>query len=172
MAKRSFHQTNWTPTGQADTTALTSGTYMALKGASATQLIDILEIMISGLAGVSSPTLMQMARVTTLEVPAGGSALAAPASDGPMHPATAVLAAPPIPFTAAATTGPQRSAATTDAKLELNLNAFGGIVRWVYSPTEQWSQLGNTASLGESVLSAFNAGTVGAVSAHIVYEPY
>lgn len=169
MAKRSFHNTNFTPTATADTTALTNATYMAVKGGSSTQLIDVLEVMISGLAGVSSPTLMQLARVSTVETTA--TALAAPASDGPLHPSTAPLAAPPVTFTAAAA-GPQRSAVTTDGKLELNLNAFGGIVRWVYSPTEQWSILGNTASLGESVLSAFTGGTVGAVSAHIVYEPY
>jgi hypothetical protein len=63
-------------------------------------------------------------------------------------------------------------AATTDPKLELNLNAFGGIIWWNAAPTQQWSILGNTASLGESSLSAFTGGTVGAISAHILYEPY
>lgn len=169
MAKRIFHNTNWTPTATADTSALANATYMAVKGGSSTQLIDILEIMINGLAGSSSPTIMQFARVSTIETTP--TALAAPASDGPAHASTAALAAPPVTFTAAAT-GPQRSAVTSDAKLELGLNAFGGIVRWNAAPTQQFSQIGNTADLGESVLSAFTGGTVGAISAHIIYEPY
>jgi hypothetical protein len=88
-----------------------------------------------------------------------------------MHPSTAALAAAPVSFVAAAT-GPQRSAVTTDAKLEVGLNAFGGIQRWQAAPGEEWGQLGNTASLGESILSAFTGGTPGAISAHIVYEPF
>jgi hypothetical protein len=169
MAKRVFHAANYTPTAQADTSALTNATYQALKGGSATQLINIVDVQIAGLAGSSSPTLMQLARVTTVETTP--TALASPNSDGPMHPSTAALAAPPVSFVAAAA-GPQRSAATTDAKLELALNAFGGIVRWQAAPGEEWGQIGNTQPLGESVLSAFTGGTVGAVSSHIIYEPF
>lgn len=169
MAKRSFQAANWTPTAQADTTALTSGTYMALKGGSGTQKIDVLEVMISGLAGSSTPTILQLARASTIETTP--TALASPNQDGPLDPATAALAAAPVSFVAAAT-GPQRSAATTDAKLNFALNAFGGIIRWNAAPTQQWSLLGNTAQFGESILSAFTGGTVGAISAHIIYEPY
>lgn len=169
MAKRIFHASNFTPTAQADTVALTSGTYMALKGGSGTQLINIIEVEIGGLAGASSPTIMQLARASTIETTP--TALASPNSDGPAHPSTAALAAPPVSFVAAAT-GPQRSANTADAKLDFSLNAFGGIVRWVAQPGGEWGQLGNTAALGESILSAFTGGTVGAISAHIMYEPF
>jgi len=169
MAKRLFHATNWTPTAQADTTALTNATYMALKGGSATQLINIVEVEIGGLAGTTSPTIMQLARASTVETTP--TALASPNSDGPVHPSTAALAAPPVSFVAAAT-GPQRSAVTSDAKLDLSLNAFGGVVRWLAQQGAEFSQLGNTASLGETILSAFTGGTVGAISAHIMYEPY
>jgi hypothetical protein len=170
MAKRIFQTSNFTPTAQADTTALTSGTYMGLKGGSTTQRIDILEVLASGLApSTSSPTLLQLARASTIETTP--TALAAPASDGPMDPATAALAAPPVAFTAAST-GPQRSAATTDARLNLALNAQGGIMKWfAYDRSSAFGMLGNTASLGEVLLSAFTGGTVGAISAHIEYEP-
>lgn len=168
MAKRIFHATNYTPTAQADTTALTNATYQALKGGSSTQLINIVEVYIAGLAGASSPTLMQLARASTIETTP--TALASPNSDGPAHPSTAALAAPPVSLVAAAA-GPQRSAVTSDAKLELALNAFGGIVRWTAAPDAEWTQLGNTATLGESILSAFTGGTVGAISSHIMYEP-
>lgn len=169
MAKRNFHNTNWTPTATADGTPLTSATYMALQGGTSTQLIDILEVMINGLAGSSAPTLMQLARDSTVSNSA--TALSAPAGDGPMHPSTAALAAPPVSYTAAGT-GPSRSSATSQGRLELGLNAFGGIVRWNAAPTQQMSILGNTASLGEVSLSAYTGGTVGAISAHMLYEPY
>jgi len=171
MAKRSFQQVNWTPGATADTTNLANGSFMHLGGGSATQLINVIELYEAGMAGASSPTFMEWARETT--IPANQSALAAPASDGPLSPATAALAAPPISATAVAGgTGPQRSASTSDARLQLGLNAFGGIVRWVAAPGEEWGILGNTADLGGAVLSAYTGGTVGAINSHIIYEPY
>lgn len=172
MAKRSFHNSNWTPSSSvADGSALANATYMAVKCniTAATQLINISEVYIAGMAGASSPTFMCLARAGALETTP--TALAAPASDGPLHPATAALTNAPVTFTAAAT-GPTRSSATTDTRLELGLNAFGGIVRWVAYPGEEWSQTGTTAPLAESVLSSFNQGTPGLLNAHIVYEPF
>lgn len=168
MAQRVFHASNFTPTATADTTAMTNATYMAIKGGSSTQLIDVSEIAGMGLAGASGAMIMQMARVSTIETTP--TALASPNSDGPKHPSTAALAAAPVTFVAAAA-GPQRSAVTTDGKLDLNFNAFGGIFRWQVPRGEEWSQIGNTASLGESVYSQFTGGSSNAISAHIVYEP-
>lgn len=168
MSNWSFQAVNWTPTAQADAGALTSSTYQALKGGSATQKIAVKEVMVSGLAASSSPTILQMARSSTIETTP--TALAAPNSDGPLDPASAALAAPPVSLVAAAA-GPQRSNSTSAARLNLALNAFGGIVRWIASPGAEWGQVGNTATLGESILSAFTGGTVGAISSHIVYEP-
>ena len=170
MAKRIFQVPNWTPTATADTTALANATYMAVKGGSATQKLDILDFMISGLApSTSSPTLLQFARSST--VATTPTALAAPASDGPADPASAVLAAVPITFTAAGTGG-QRSALVTDARMNLSFNAQGGLIRYNSAPTQQFGILGNTTPFGEAYLSAFTGGTVGAISAHIEYEPY
>lgn len=169
MAKRIFQASNFTPTATADAAAHGNGTYMALRGGSTTQLIDLLEVMISGLANASSPTILQVARTSTIATTP--TALAAPNSDGPSHPATAALAAPPVSFVASAA-GPQRSNAVTDARLNVNINAFGGVARWLAQQGAQWSLLGNVAGFGESVLSAFTGGTVGPVSAHMMYEPY
>lgn len=168
MACRIFQAVNWTPTATADTTALAGGTYMAIKGGSGTQQIDVHEIVVSGLAGSTAPAIMQMARVSTIETTP--TALAAPNSDGPNHPATAALAAPPVTFVAAAT-GPQRSAVTTDARLNLGLNTYGGIAKWNDAFTKPWTILGATADFGESVLSCYTGTTPGAVSAHFIYEP-
>ena len=169
MAKRIFTNQNWTPTATADTTALANATYMALKGGSSTQLINILEFMISGFSSSATAiALLTFARVTTVETTP--TALASPASDGPMHPSTAALAAPPVSLTAAAA-GPQRSAATTDAKINLGINTFGGILKYNCGPGQEFSIIGNTQPLGEAVLSAFTGGAAGAISADIIYEP-
>ena len=168
MAKRIFTNQNWTPTATADTTALANATYMALQGGSGTQLINLLEFMISGFAAASAIALLTCARCTN--VGTTPTALAAPASDGPAHPSTAALAAPPVSFTAAAA-GPQRSAATTDAKINLGMNTFGGILKYNCGPGQEFSILGNTQPLGIAVLSAFTGGASGAISADIIYEP-
>lgn len=172
MARRVFQFSNFTPTATADAATLANATYMGLKGGSTTQMIDILEIMVEGMAAsTSSPTPLTYAHSSTLATTP--TALAAPASDAPMDPAVAALAAPPVSFTAAGTGG-QRSAATTDAKISVGLNAFGGIVRWNAGPGQQFMQLGNavTAQSGECYLSCQNFGTAGLCIAHIMYEPH
>lgn len=171
MTKRIFHATNYTPTAQADTTALTSGTYQALKGGSSTQIVQIIDIYIAGLASTTSPTLMQLAKASTVETTP--TALATPNTDGFMISAGTLLVSGdnPVTFVAAAT-GPSRSAVVTDPKMGLELNAFGGIVRVQLPPGEEWVQVGETATQGESVLSAFTGGTVGAISSHLIYEPF
>jgi hypothetical protein len=170
MAKRLFQVPNWTPSAAADAAALASASYMALKGGSTTQRIDFLEVYVNGMAAASAPTALCLARtITALGVTP--TALAAPASDGPADPASAALAAPPVSYTAAAT-GPQRSNLTTDARLNLGINAFGGSFRWNAAPGQQWVMLGNSVGFGETLISSQNVGAPGAVNAHLEYEPY
>jgi hypothetical protein len=112
---------------------------------------------------------MQFARSSTLG--ATPTALAAPNGDGPLHPSTAPLAAPPVTYVAAST-GPLRSATVADKMLNLSFNAYGGAVIW-QAPTDGSGPaiLTATAPLGEASLSAYTGGTVGAMGAHIIYEP-
>jgi hypothetical protein len=168
MAKRSFQAATFTPTATADTSNLATATFMSLGAANATQLLKVIEIYEGGQASASSINIMQWARDSTLVVTA--TALASPNSDGPMSSFSAALAATPIPAIAGATL-PQRSAIVTAARLNLSLNTFGGIVRWVAAPGEEWDIYGVTASLSESSLSAFTGGSAGLMGAHIVYEP-
>lgn len=169
MSKRVFGVATFTPTATADTTNFTNGTYMALAAAAAGAGLLVSEIFIGGQASASSVNLMQFSRDST--VGASTAALAAPNSDGFVNPALAsALSAGMVPFVAA-TTAPQRSAAIGQARLHLNLNAFGGIVRWVAYPGEEWWITGVTVNTSESSLSAFTGGSVGAIGAHIVYEP-
>lgn len=159
---------SYTPTAQADTSALTSSTYQAIRGVNSGQILNIIEIYEGGQASASSINLMCFARSST--VGTTPTALAAPNSDGPMHGATAALASTPVTYTAA-TTGPLRSAATTDARLNLSLNTFGGIVRWVAAPGEEWTVVGSGATTGESILSCYTGGSAGLMGSHLVYEP-
>jgi len=172
MAKRIFTSAALTFTAAAAGSAIgAASTYMALKGASGTQVIDVLEVSISGKATASTVAAMELARASTLETTP--TAIAAPHSDGPMHFATAALAAPVVPFVAASTQ-PTPSNTVTDAKLNLALNLFGGIFRWNASPTQQWTIVGNTAPGGESVLwnSSTAGGSSGLADAHFIYEPF
>jgi hypothetical protein len=168
MAKRTFSHLNWTPGATADGSTLAAG-FMALKGGSGTQKIDILEVMFQGMAGASAPTPLILAYDSTIGVTP--TALATPDADGPNDPATAALAAPPVSYVAAST-NPTRSNSTSSPKFVVGANAFGGVVRWNASPTQQASLLGNTASLGELSLSCFTGGTPGLIQSHIMYEPY
>lgn len=169
MAKRSFSEATWTPTATADTTNLANATYMAIGASGATAGLNVIEIYQGGQATSSAVNIMQFAR----EVVLGGTpaALAAPNSDGPLDTRTAALAAVPITYVAASTP-PQRTSATTAARLSLTFNAFGGIVRWVAAPGEEWGITGVTVNVSESCLSAFTGGNVGLMGAHIIYEPF
>lgn len=173
MAKRLFTSAAVTFTASAAGSQATSGGYMSMVGGSATQLIDVLEIFISGKATASTVAGMVFARQSTLGT-GGATALAAPHSDGPVHPATAALAAPPVTAVAYVTNQPIGSNTVTDAKLNLGLNLFGGIVRWNAAPTQQWSILSATAPLGGALLwnSSTAGGSSGLADAHIIYEPY
>jgi hypothetical protein len=173
MAKRTFSTSISYATPTALGSAVTASQYMALKAASATQLADILEIVVQGIATASAIFGGVLARVSTNETGAQ-TALASPNSDGPQNPATAALAAPVQTFIVAATTNPTPSSAAADTKMPISINAFGGLYRENYAPTQQWSIFGTATPFQEAVL--FNCtgfgGAACSVNAGIIYEPY
>src|SRR5215475_9822692 len=114
MAKRVFTSAGLTFGATAAGSAATTSQFMCIKGASGTQITDVLEILFSGKATASTVAAIEFARASTLETTL--TTLAAPHSDGPMHFATAALAAAVSTFVAAAT-GPTPSNTVTDAKL-------------------------------------------------------
>ena len=173
MAKRVFTTGGstmiWTASAQGSAAA--SLCFMGLKGGATTQIIDVLEVMISGMATASTVAAMMLAYSSALGTTP--TALAAPGSDGPSVVNATALASVTVPYIAAAT-GPIPSASVTLPKLNLGLNLFGGIVRWNAAPTQQWTQIGNALSGGESVLwnSSTHGGSSGLANAHLLYEPY
>lgn len=166
MARWSGLRTNFTPVGVADTSAMTAAGFMAWQGGNGTQRWNLWEVYMGGLAGASSPSIMIVARDST--VFAGATSNAAKLT--PLDPATANLATQPLVQDVGSTTLPQRS--STLYLLNLAFNAFGGIVRWVMAPGEEVGGLGNTQPNGEMSLSALNSGTPGLMSAHFICEVY
>lgn len=166
MARWSANVTKLTSAAVADTTNLTTQTFLALKGGSSTQRSNILEVYIGGAATASAPNIFLLARDSTVSSGVTSNAARLVALD----PSSAALAAPPIATTVGSTTLPQRDAAAS--LLNLTVNLFGGIVRWVAAPGEEIGVLGNTASNGEVSLSAFTGSTAGDFGAHFILEPF
>jgi hypothetical protein len=166
MAKRSISVSTFTPTATADATNLVDDTFFSvLLGGSSTQKIVTSEIYLGGQAAASAPTIMVLARDSTI---AATVIAGTEHRDAALDEASAALAAAPVTGRSM-TTQPQRSA--TLHLLNLSFNAFGGIVRWLAPPGGEISQVGNTASLGETSLSAFTGGTPGLMGGHWIYEP-
>lgn len=168
MAKRVFGAQNWTPIVVADGSAMTNGAYQAIGASAATAGLLVYEIYEGGEASASAINGMVFARDSTLM--ATPATLVTPNTDGPMNTLTAAAAVGSI-TAVSATTPPIRTNVVTSAKLHLSFNSFGGIVRWVAAPGEEWGIIGVTASISESSLSA-GYGSPGAMSSHIVYEAY
>lgn len=173
MAKRTFKTAITYATPTALGSVVTSGQYMALKAASATQLTDILEVVVQGAATSSAIFGGELARCSTNETGAQ-TALGSPNSDGPQHPATAALAAPVQTFIAAATTQPTPSSAAADTKFPIVINGFGGLYRENFAPTQQFSIFGTATPFQEACLfnNTGNFGASAAIVAAIIYEPY
>lgn len=171
MAKRTFQTGSLTFGTQPAATALTTSQFMAGKGGNATQIIDYLEFLVSGMATASTVAAMTVAYSSTLGVTP--TALASPGFDGPMNISATALATTVITYFAAAT-GPIMNAGPTIPRLNLGLNLFGGIIRWNAAPTQQWTSVGNAVNGGETVLfnSSTGGGSNGLANAHIIYEPY
>ncbi|SRR5260221_7677064 len=173
MAKRIFDRPGqtWAPTA----TGAAATNWMSVTGGATTQVIDILEVLISGTAAASAILATGVRLASTLA--ATPTALAAPATDGPLNASSTALATLAV-MGFAATTGPFPSAAATVAGLNLGLNAFGGIIRWNAAPTQQWTQVGSavvgSGVGGQSVLwnNSGPGGQSTTAAAHIIYEPY
>ena len=168
MSKRLFQQSTFTPTQQVD--QVLTGSWMAIKAGSATDILKIGKIILAGQAASASINAMCLARSSTLAITP--TALALPNSDSTVNVAATAAATLPVAFVAAAT-APNRSPAVTVARLNLVFNAFGGIMTWQTNPgsEEEWVSVGTaTTSNSESVLSAYNVGAPGAMSGEFFYE--
>lgn len=166
MSKRVFSNPSWTPVAVADTVTMTANGAGFIQGASATQRTRLHEICLTGMAGVSSPMLMEVGRDSTIAVTS--ITLGTNGKDAPQGAAVAALAAPVVPGFSA-TTMPQRSATLGGLKM-CGFNAFGGIFKWQTKDDDVIDMIGNTQPLGELSLSAFTGGTMGLIQSEMIYE--
>src|SRR5258707_681781 len=153
MAKRSFSVSSTSFTAIADTTNLTAGNVMGMQGTSATAQANVLEISVSGQASASTLANGLFARHSTAA--ATLTALATPFAEGPLYPNSTSTGTGAY---STATTLPQRAATATLSRLNISLNGFGGIYRWVAAPGEEWNVYG-TANNFDSGFSLTTAGS-------------
>jgi hypothetical protein len=168
MAKWTFYHGNFTPVATTAGNAISNGSGMSIRGGSASQFIDILEVKVTGQNTASAVTPLILARVSTIG--STPTALVSPDHMGPNNMFTAPLSTP-ISAWISANPNSARSSTVGEAYLDMGLNAFGGIIRWNAAPTQQYSMYGNTSDMGEIVLGCDGYGAPGLVSAHIIMEP-
>ncbi len=166
MAKWSFSNPSWTPVSVNDTTTMTANGACFLQGGGTAQRINVMEVYAAGQASASAVTPLVLARDSTVGVTS--ITLGTSGKNAPLDVHTVALAAPQVAGFSA-TTMPQRAA--TLHLINLGLNAFGGIVRWLAAPGEEINLFGNAVNVGELSLSAIG-GSPGAIGTHIIYEPF
>ena len=158
MAQYSCAPAQWTAAAFAASVQLTNSNHQTLRSWSVTVVDRVTEVYIGGLALASSAVQMSMRRDSTQG--------ATP---------TNVAPAPLSPFSAASAgnfsqlhTTPPTVGAVTAQLLNLGLNIFGGVVRWVAAPGEELYIIGATAANNEISLSAITGS--GIISPYVVFE--
>lgn len=169
MAKRVFDFRVYTPAASADGATLASSTYQAITNGGPTAQTLIYEIYEGGQATSSAVNGMVFARHSVVATSPTALAAGSVATDGFMPSNATTLSASCVTFVAA-TTGAIRSTTVTQARLNLSFNSFGGIVRWVAAPGEEWGILGTGANVESSLHCV--TGTPGLMGSHLVYETF
>lgn len=165
MTLRVTSVTSLTPTATANATDLVDATYpFLLQGATSTQKNFIHEVMFTGLAAASAPTIMVLGLDSVVAVT---NSLGATQDDCALDSSVAVLAAPALVGNTN-TTKPRRGAGLH--LMNLSFNAFGGSIRYVAAPRMSPAIYGNSPNNGEISVSAFTGGTPGLMGAHMIYE--
>ena len=167
MAKWSYSIATWTPVVAVDGAPLTNDNFQGLKGNTATQRYDILEVYMGGQGTSSAPMYMVLSRSNLVGSSTTNSTMAV--GTQALLDTAATVAASSLFFTSSVTP-PTRAA--NGRVLNLSYNGFGGIVRWVAPPGSEIKQLGQGVSTGEITLSAHTGGTASAMGSHIIYEAF
>jgi hypothetical protein len=168
MAKRVARVLGVSFTAQAlGSVVAASSTFSLQPLTSATQIVDVDEILISGMASAS--TLGSFIGVQMSTLGATPTALANPNGDGPMQQgSTPVIQSA---FITATTQGTPSSSGTAPG-INLGVNTFGGIIRWNAAPTQQYTMIGNASPGGIMIINQSTVGATTTANAHIIYEPY
>ena len=157
MAMYATARAGWTPIAHADSaSSLADASYHAWRTTTASTL-KVQDVIVGGEATSSTVNRMSVRRISTnISTPTNKT-------PAPLHPWSAASAANHV---SAATTGP--TIASTVHLLDLALNTFGGIIRWVAHPGEELWALNSTAPNGEIVLDSISG--TGLVSTNMIFE--
>jgi len=159
----SWHSVTLTPVANA--AAFTDSGYgFFLQGGSGTMQCKVSEVYIGGEATASSVIIGKFARDSTVAATSIGAGTLFNALNDGSATAPGTIAV----FGQVSTTKPQRSA--TLHLGDLSFNAFGASGRLWANPGEEWTTIGNTASLGEVSFSAFTGSGAGPVGGTVKYE--
>lgn len=161
MAKYSMTWQTTTAVAVADTTAMTDAGYEGfLQGGSATMRLVVSEIYIGGEDTASTVNTIAVSRDSTVAATGLSGNKNAVLDGSNTAPGTVAV------YGNTSTTKPQRSA--TLHLLQLSMNSFGGIVRWVAAPGSEIAVVTATQPLGE--LSISHVTGTGKTSGHVIYE--
>lgn len=157
MAKYNHGAPGWTPVAHADgASALANNSYHAVRSVAASAL-RIQEVLVGGEATTSTVNRMAVRKASTNGATPTNQVPAA------LNPLSAAAACQGF---VAATTGP--TLASTQHLINLAMNMFGGLARWVSAPDEEIWALRSTAPDGELVLDSISG--TGVVSTDIKFE--
>jgi hypothetical protein len=170
MSRRIFANSNWTTgIGTADNASLVTARYQYLDPNSASQMIMVKEIWCGGGDTVTAPQNMQFRRCSTIGT--GTSALASPASDGPLNLLAAAITTAPLAVTAWGTVQPVATNVTTYGRLILAFNSLGGIAKWRCDVDDEWWMIGTGVNIASALANNTGANAVsGTISSSITYE--
>lgn len=150
--------TSYQPEAVANTSNFTDSKYQAVQGAASPFIGRWCEVFVGGEATSSTVNILKVARDSTHGGTLSGGVTSKLNPSSPTNQATHFCIA---------TTKPQRGAQHV---LNLSLNAFGGIVRWVAAPGEELYIVANATNQGEMSLSGFTGSGTGQQSSHVIWE--
>lgn len=150
---------NWTPAAIADGSQLSASNYHALRSAAASNYVTIGEIAVFGLVTATAININALRRHTT--------ASTTPTNRVPAQTNVLGVASVFQGFITASTNPTVAALATIQHVLELPINGYGGIFRWVALPGSEIVLTGTSANNNEISISTVGTG-LSAQSSHFV----
>lgn len=163
MARYVAAVANWTPAATADGAVLTANGHHSLRSAAATNIVAIEEIGVQGLVTATAININALRRHTT--------ASATPTNRVPALVNPVGVASVFQTFITASTQPTVAALATIQHVLELAINGYGGIFRWV-APGPEWAIniLGTAVNNNEVSISPVGTGASAQSSYYIASE--
>jgi hypothetical protein len=163
MARYVAAVANWTPTATADGSALTASGYHALRAGAASNVVAIEEVTVQGLVTATALNINSLRRHTT--------ASTTPTNRVPAQVDPTGVASVFQGFITASTNPTVAALATIQHVLEMGINGYGGIYRWVAPGPESAIRIMTvTANNNEISISTVGTGASAQSSYYVASE--